>query len=57
MVSAMRKMIWGDGGDGSAAAAADGAPAGYSEAMITKDNIVKEGFLWKQSRYLKQWKK
>ena len=48
MVSAFKKMIWGDtstaaGGDGEAVQQV----TGYSAKMISEENIVRKGYLLK----------
>ena len=60
MVSYMKKMIWGD----PAQAAAQGGGAAEEckddddcsgaafTGTVTADQIVKEGWIWKRSRYL-----
>ena len=65
MVSYMKKMIWGDQSANQAAAASqeerkDGEGESVGPAFsgrVTPDMIVKEGWLYKRSRYLQQWKK
>ena len=65
----MKKMIWGEQPAAQQAAAASnqneeskgGANAEGSGAAftgtVTPDQIVKEGWIYKRSRYLQQWKK
>ena len=60
MVSSLKNMIWGKqaasgGGDGES----DGEETkGQARAgLVTAANTVKEGWLYKQSRYMKQWKR
>ena len=61
----MKKMIWGPGAQGGAQGASeeekkdnDGAVNGQMfTGRLTPDMIVKEGWLFKRSRYLQQWKK
>ena len=62
----MKKMIWGQGAQPGAQGAAeeekkdnDGGVANGQQftGRLTPDMIVKEGWLFKRSRYLQQWKK
>ena len=67
MVSYMKKMIWGDPGAQQAGGAQGAAAAEESKdqlegnttftGRVTPDMIMKEGWLFKRSRYLQQWKK
>ena len=69
MVSSLKNMIWGPakqtggGGDGGGNGDSEeeekkgSAMAQAHSALVRKDNIVKEGYLYKQSRYMKQWKR
>ena len=69
MVSALKNMIWGPaqpagggGGSGGNGNSEEEEKKGSATAqaqseLVRKDNIVKEGYLYKQSRYMKQWKR
>ena len=61
MVQAMRKMMFGDSSTAGQSAAAGDSTAtdvyGFSPSMIKSENVVKQGWLSKQSRYLKTWKR
>ena len=67
MVSYMKKMIWGDpaqqaaaqGGTNTNEEDKDEDEGGTSTftGTVTRDMIVKEGWIFKRSRYLQQWKK
>ena len=65
MVSTLKNMIWGPARQGGGT----GGPNGESDeeekkgqtqtnaGLVTSENTVKEGWLYKQSRYMKQWKR
>ena len=65
MVSYMKNMIWGKGAQPASQSAAeeekkdnDGVANGQMfTGRLTPDMIVKEGWIFKRSRYLQQWKK
>ena len=73
MVSYMKKMIWGAPATQAAAHSAaneelkhnsddeydedENQAAAAGGIHITPDQIVKQGWLFKRSRYLQQWKK
>ena len=62
MVSYMKKMIWGDPAQQAAAgqgeeAKDDECSAANFTGRVTQDQIIKEGWIFKRSRYLMQWKK
>ena len=62
-------MIWGDPAQQAAASTAqrgaaeeskednDGSSGATFTGTVTPDMIVKEGWIYKRSRYLQQWKK
>ena len=57
-ISSMGSYFWGN----STNTVTVGNPTGDGQAPqfteeVKAQDIVKEGFLWKQSRYLKQWKR
>ena len=52
MVSSLKSMIWGNQAEDDGEATVTIKPG-----TVTKENIVKEGWLFKQSRYMKQWKR
>ena len=57
MVSALTSLIWGSNSTNTVTAGnVDQQAPIFTEEVKTQD-VVKEGFLFKQSRYLKQWKK
>ena len=61
MVSYMKKMIWGSQAAAGGAAEEskdneEGSGAAFT-GTVTPDMIVKEGWIFKRSRYLQQWKK
>ena len=57
MVSALTSLIWGSNSTNTVTAGNVDHQAPIFTEEVKKQDIVKEGFLFKQSRYLKQWKK
>ena len=65
MVSTLKNMIWGPAKQGGGSGGLNGESdeeekKGQAQAragLVTKENTVKEGWLYKQSRYMKQWKR
>ena len=65
MVSTLKNMIWGPAKQGGGGGGLNGdsdeeEKKGQAQAragLVTKENTVKEGWLYKQSRYMKQWKR
>ena len=57
MVSALKNMIWGGQKQGGGDSDEEEKKGEARVGLVTKDNTVKAGWLYKQSRYMKQWKR
>jgi len=55
-LSYMSGMLWSNSNNAVTAGNTQTEAPQFTEEVKQKD-IVKEGFLWKQSRYMKTWKK